>query len=182
VGEDTSLTSTRSPRRVALERASPDQAGLLSNLLGLYMHDMSEMFPVEVDADGVFRYEKLALYWSKPDTHFPFLIYTGGQVAGFALATRGSPASDDPSDLDVAEFFILRGHRRMGVGREAAFLLWNRIPGRWIVRVLVANSSGLSFWRRTIARYTEEQFVESRRSGTPHDWQVFTFGSGDRHG
>ena len=167
---------------VALERASPDKAGLLSNLLALYMHDMSEMFPVGVDADGVFRYEKLVLYWSKPDTHFPFLIYAAGQIAGFALATRGSPATDDPSDLDVAEFFVLRGHRRTGVGRQAAFHLWNRIPGRWIVRVSMANSSGLSFWRRTIALYTGELFVEGRRSGTPHEWHVFTFGSADRHG
>ncbi|HET7424084.1 MAG TPA: GNAT family N-acetyltransferase [Gemmatimonadales bacterium] len=142
---------------------------------------MSEMFPVTVGADGVFRYEKLELYWSQPDTHVPILIYARGQIAGFALSTRGSPASDDPSHLDVAEFFVLRGHRRTGVGREAAFLLWNRIPGHWVVRVSTANRGGLSFWRRTVALYTGELFVESTRPGTPHGWHVFTFGSADRH-
>jgi predicted acetyltransferase len=162
---------------VALERASFDQTSVLSNLLGLYMHDMSEIFPLDIDADGMFRYEKLPLYWSQPDTHSPFLIYAAGRVAGFALATRGSPASDDASDLDVAEFFVLRGHRRTGVGRDAAFLLWNQIPGRWVVRVSMANSSGLAFWRRTIEQYTNGRFVEDKRSGSPHEWQVFTFGT-----
>jgi predicted acetyltransferase len=162
---------------VSLHSASRGEAGLLSNLLGLYMHDMSEVFPVEIDADGVFRYEKLSLYWSKPETHFPFLISVRGHIAGFALATRGSPATDASSDLDVAEFFVLRSHRRMGVGREAAFLLWNRLPGRWIVRVATANGSGLSFWRRTIGLYTGARFAESRRPGSPYEWHVFTFDS-----
>jgi hypothetical protein len=44
---------------VALEGASPNSSELLSNLLGLYMHDMSEFHPVDIGADGRFRYEKL---------------------------------------------------------------------------------------------------------------------------
>jgi predicted acetyltransferase len=162
---------------IALEPASLGQARLFSNLLNLYMHDMSELFPVEPDADGVFRYRKLEHYWAQPETHFPFLISVGPQVAGFALATRGSPASDDPGDLDVAEFFVLRGHRRTGIGRAAAFLLWDRIPGRWVVRVAAVNGDGLSFWRRAIKLYAAERFVEGRLSGSPLDWHVFRFES-----
>jgi hypothetical protein len=89
---------------------------VLSNLLELYLHDLSEIFPIEVGADGHFGYENLPLYWSYPDTHFAFLIRSGACFAGFALATRGSPATDDPQDLDVAEFFVLRRYRRAGVG------------------------------------------------------------------
>jgi predicted acetyltransferase len=166
-----------SPASVSLEVAPPSSTKLLSNLLGLYMHDMSEIYPVTVDADGRFRYGKLGLYWSQPDTHFPFLIHSDGQVAGFALATRGSPASDDPQDLDVAEFFVLRGHRRSGVGRQAAFLLWNRLPGRWVVRVSTANGGGLAFWRTAVEQYAPGAFAESSCAGTPHDWRVFTFRS-----
>lgn len=163
------------PPTVALEVASLDSSELLSNLLGLYIHDMSEVHPVEVGVDGRFRYEKLPLYWSQRETHFPYLVYAGGQVVGFALATRGSPASDDPEDLDVAEFFILRRYRRSGLGRQAAFLLWTRLPGHWVVRVSSANRGGLAFWRATIAEYTRGAFTERTRSGSPHDWRVFTF-------
>ena len=131
------------PRRVSLATATRADAPLLSNLLELYLHDLSEAFPMEVGADGRFGYEPLALYWTQEERRFPFLIRSGSRVAGFALAARGSPATDDPADLDVAEFFVLRQHRRCGVGREAAFLLWNRLEGRWVVRVSEGNHRAL---------------------------------------
>src|SRR5262245_24282117 len=107
------------PEEVRLAPATPEDAALPSNLLELYVHDMSEFFPVQIGADGRFGYAKLPLYWSESDRRFPFLIRSGERVAGFALVTRGSPATDDPGDLDVAEFFVLRGYRRSGVGRQA---------------------------------------------------------------
>jgi hypothetical protein len=39
---------------VSLERAGPDAGPLLSNLLELYIHDMSEVFPVKLGPDGRF--------------------------------------------------------------------------------------------------------------------------------
>ena len=160
---------------VVLEVATPDTVRLLSNLLSLYMHDMSEIFPVAVGADGRFEYGNLPLYWSEPDTRFAFLIRSGPQLAGFALATRGSPASEDPTVLDVAEFFVLRSRRRTGVGRQAAFLLWDRLPGQWVVRVSEANRTALPFWQAAVRQYTDGAFSEVDRPGNPHGWRVFTF-------
>lgn len=162
---------------VRLERATPDMAPLLENLLELYIHDLSEIFPVEPGPDGRFGYERLPLYWAEPDRRHAFLIRCGSRVAGFALATRGSPATDDPSDLDVAEFFVLRAHRRSGVGRRAAFLLWDGLPGRWVVRVSEANRAGLPFWEQTVRAYTGGAFGVSVAPGRPHPWRVFTFPS-----
>ncbi len=162
---------------VTLARASADEAVRLSNLLALYMHDMSAIFPVEPGADGLFRYEGLPPYWSQPATHFPFFIHVDERVGGFALVTRGSPASDNPDRLDVAEFFVLRAYRRAGIGRKAAFLLWNRLPGQWVVRVSTAHHEAMAFWRGSIDRYTGGDFGETQRTGSPHDWRVFTFAS-----
>jgi predicted acetyltransferase len=164
-------------RAVTLRLATKDSARLLSNLLGLYMHDMSEFLPLALGRDGRFRYEKLPLYWSEPESHFPFLIYSGEQPAGFVLAARGSPATDNPTHLDVAEFFVLRAYRRTGVGREAAFALWDRLAGDWVVRVSQANRAGLTFWESTVRQYTGGAFTESTRPGKPRPWRVFTFAS-----
>src|SRR5882724_5723307 len=166
------------PHEIVLDVATVADATLLSNLLELYAHDLSAAFPnVELGADGRFGYDKLPLYWSEPERRFPFLLRCDGRVAGFALVTRGSPASDDPSVLDVAEFFVLRRYRRSGVGRRAAILLWNRLPGSWVVRVSEGNLGALPFWTRVIAERTDGAATEHRHPGHPHAWRVFSFAS-----
>ncbi len=160
---------------VTLGRATEADIVLLSNLLELYMHELSDIFPIRSGADGRFGYSKLPLYWAEPERRFAFLIQASGRIAGFAFATRGSPMSDDPEDLDVAEFFVLRSHRRSGIGRHAARLLWDRIPGRWIVRVSEGNGLALAFWESVISEYTRGEFSESQRPGGMHGWHVFSF-------
>jgi len=166
------------PRMVSLDQASQADSALLSNLLELYIHDMSDVFPhVQLGLDGRFGYSRLPLYWSEPDRHLAFLIRCDGRVGGFILVTLGSPAVPDPNVLDVAEFFVLRQYRRAGTGREAAFMLWHRLPAAWIVRVLEKNASALAFWRDTIATFTEGRFDERRLTTEPNDWRVFSFES-----
>jgi len=164
---------------VTLEAATLEDSELLSNLLELYIHDLSGVFPnIEIGANGRFGYDKLELYWTEPERRFPFLIRFNGRVAGFVLATRGSPASDDPNVRDIAEFFVIRRHRRSNVGRQAARLLWNRLPGKWIVRVSEGNVGAIPFWTRVIAEFSSGTAIESRRPGTPHDWRVLEFECG----
>jgi predicted acetyltransferase len=160
---------------VSLDLATPEDATLLANLLELYSHDLSDTFGLELGRDGRFGYQNLPLYWSEPERRFPFLIRWGSQVAGFAFATRGLQASIDIDAFDVAEFFVLRRYRKSGVGRRAAFLLWNRFASRWIVRVSEANAIGHRFWTRIIAEYSNGVFTETARPATPHMWRVFSF-------
>jgi predicted acetyltransferase len=152
-------------------------AGVLSNLLELYVHDMSEIFPVEIGANGRFGYGNLPLYSSQPNTHFAFLIRIGDRLAGFALVTRGSIASADPNDLDMAEFFVIRSCRRAGVGRRAAFLLWNLLCGHWVVRVSETNRAGLAFWETTVRGYAGSDFSRGELLGDHHVFRVYTFKS-----
>jgi predicted acetyltransferase len=163
------------PPTVDLEPVPQDQAPVLANLLELYIHDLSAIFPLEPDASGRFGYENLPRYWTEPETRFPFFIMTGGRIVGFALATRGSPATSDPTDFDVAEFFVLRRHRRSGIGREAAFALWRRFPGRWVVRVSQGNQAGLPFWLDVVGEFTGGAFEQRTRRAEPYDGQVLVF-------
>lgn len=163
---------------VSLEVATFADAELLSNLLELYIHDLTEAFPhIEVGAYGRFGYSRLSQYWAEPERRFAFLVKSGGRLAGFVLVTRGSPAVDDPEALDVAEFFVLRQYRRSGVGCRAAFLLWARLPGRWIVRVSERNQGALAFWRNVTATFANGQARETVRSDDLGSWRVFSFDS-----
>lgn len=147
----------------------------MENLLELYIHDLSEAFDVEIGPDGRFGYPGLPLYWSQPDRRFAFLVKVEAQVIGFVLVTAGSPMSDDPNVHDIAEFFILRRHRRLGIGKRAAVLAWNHFPGRWIVRAAANNLAAVSFWRGIIAEYSGGTSSESQRQSSQQSWKVFSF-------
>ena len=159
---------------VALEPAGPQDAPVLANLLELYSHDLSDAFALAIGPDGRFGYPRLPLYFSEPDRRFPFLIRTGGDLAGFVLVTRGSPLGE-ASDLDVAEFFVLRRHRRAGVGRQAAVRLWDRMPGHWIVRVADCNRAALPFWTGVIAAYTGGRFTRQQHPSGGRVWTRLGF-------
>jgi predicted acetyltransferase len=161
---------------VRIDLASEAEAPLLANLLELYMHDLSKAFAVvQLGSDGRFGYPRLASYWAEPEARFPFLIRQRGKVVGFVLAQRGSPMSDDPDVFDVAEFFVLRSVRRSGVGARAAELLWDRLPGRWIVRVSEANLGALPFWTRVIQSYAGSAATQKLCRSEPANWHVFAF-------
>jgi predicted acetyltransferase len=162
---------------VTLQLATAEDLPRLANLLELYIHDLSVLFAVDVGPDGRFGYPALERYVREPQARFAYLIRAGSQLAGFALAQRGSPMTDDPSDLDVAEFFVLRRHRRAGVGQRAARLLWERTRGHWIVRVAADNLPARAFWRATIAAYSGAPLSERQVERPGRDWQVLDFWS-----
>ena len=169
------------PPLVTLDAAAPNDATLLGHLMELYIHDLSAVFPdVMLGPDGRFGYPKLPLYWSEPDRRFPFHIRCDSRVAGFALATRGSPVAEDPDTFDVAEFFVMRRYRRGGVGRQAARLLWRQLPGKWTVRVTEANRAGLSFWEGVMRESSLGHVATSTRPGRPAPWRVYSFDSTTR--
>ena len=156
--------------------ATPDQESVLGNLFELYAHDFSEFHGVEVGEDGRFGYPHLALYWSDAG-RLPFLVRVKGKLAGFVLVRRGSELSGDPAIWDMAEFFILRGYRRQGVGLDVAHQVWKRVPGRWEIRVMESNRAGCEFWKRAIAGLTGESVRSTsfEKSGTA--WCAFCFES-----
>ncbi len=144
--------------------ATADQRGVLENLLQLYIHDFSEYWAGldrgELQEDGLFEPYPLGPYWAEPD-HLPFLIRVDGYLAGFALLNRESHVGD-ALDRNMAEFFIVRKHRRGGVGVKAVNILFDRFPGAWELAVARRNVQALSFWRRVVQR--REDVSQARES------------------
>jgi len=156
--------------------AAPEQAPILANLLELYAHDFSEFRPLDLGEDGRFGYRYLPLYWSEPGRH-PFLIRLDGKWAGLVLVKKGSEVSGSGAVWDMAEFFVVRGCRRRGIGSRAAHQVWRRFPGPWEVRVLAANVSARRFWAEAVSTFAGQaiQPVDLEKSG--QRWTVFSFES-----
>ncbi len=146
---------------VVLDVATSVDAGVLANLLELYIHEMSDAFPhLVIGADGRFGYRRLPLYWAEPENRFAFLIRCDARLAGFALVTRGSPITDDPSVLDLAEFFVLRSYRRSQRGSSSGCTVVDASAGQ------VARSRFLGEdWRRGVLEGRDHGVHRGHRSG-----------------
>jgi predicted acetyltransferase/N-acetylglutamate synthase-like GNAT family acetyltransferase len=133
------------PGEVVLERVTEPDKAVLARLLQFYRHDFSAFRHDELAEDGTFAYRFLDLYFLEPDREAWFIRHAG-ELAGFAM-TRTLP----DCGAEVAEFFVLHAHRRVGVGRRAAGDLFRGRPGRWEVAFDVANEEAARFWPAVVA-------------------------------
>jgi len=161
--------------------ASPEQQPVLANLLELYSHDFSEFVDLKLGADGRFGYNHLPLYWADSNRH-PFLIKVGGHLAGFVFVRRGSELSSDPDVWDMAEFFIVRGFRRLGLGTMIALQIWDRFPGKWEVRVIDRHRRAKAFWEQAISTFLGKTAESILFEKGGEAWRVFSFTSDHDHG
>ena len=138
---------------VDVSLALPEEKPVLANLFQLYIHDFSELWAGAEDGelgdDGLFSpYPYLDAYWSE-DGRIPLLVRVDGRLAGFALVNTRSH-SGLAVDHNVAEFFIVRKHRRGGAGTAVARTIFQRWPGLWEAAVARRNTGALSFWREAV--------------------------------
>ncbi len=154
---------------VRLESIEPDRRPALEAMLQLYIHDFSEFWVGqdrgELLDSGQFESDpRLDRYWTEPDRSAWF-IRANGHLAGFALLS-GLSHSSQPTDFDMAEFFVVRKHRRTGVGFEAARQLIAPRSGQWEIAVVRANVGPLDFWRRVatgVSPEVDEQDLDDER-------------------
>jgi predicted acetyltransferase len=96
------------------------------------------------------------------DSHaFPLIILKTTERVGFAMVARSQALPGPPAvEYRMAEFFISRASRRLGVGRTAVNLILNRFAGRWEITEYLRNPGAVSFWRRVVAGYTRGSYQE----------------------
>lgn len=149
--------------------AAPQQRAVFENLMQLYTHDFSEQWydqpRGEVDERGRFPDYPLDAYWREPD-HIPLLLRFDSHIVGFALLNKLTH-TNRPVDRNMAEFFVLRKHRRTGAGTAAAEAIFTRYPGMWEAAIARRNVAAVAFWRRTIGKHPLSQQIEEIDVATP---------------
>lgn len=165
---------------LVIERARADEASVVANLMQFYIHDFSALWfdregQAELEADGRFSdYPGLEAYWSDP-TREPWLFRINGRPVGFALVNDVAH-STTPVDRAVAEFFVVRKHRRRGVGLAAAHALFGTAWGVWEAAVVRRNVGALAFWRAAAASYPGvRDLVEEDHDDAMWDGAVLRF-------
>lgn len=156
---------------IADETATP----LLTNLMQLYLHDMSDWFEIETEADGRFDYS-IEDFWTEEKS--VLIAWVGSQPAGFAVVQSAEKHTGDPNGFDMKEFFILRNYRRSGAGTQFIRHIWNSHPGSWIIRVVANNRPAVPFWRSVVADFSGGEFHEEKTEAYGNEWIYLTFESG----
>jgi predicted acetyltransferase len=166
------------PAPIEVIPAASEQESILANLLELYAHDFSEFHDLEIGEDGRFGYKLLPLYWSDPD-RYPFLVKADGHLVGLILVMRGRAVFGNHVVWDMAEFFVLRGYRRRGIGTQMAQEIWRRFLGAWEVRVMQSNVAANHFWAHAVSTFAGERVDPVYTEKGDECWAAYRFTSED---
>ncbi|NUS10616.1 MAG: GNAT family N-acetyltransferase [Streptomyces sp.] len=118
----------------------------LADLLQLHLQDMSEVRGTGATARGTFPYPYFDAYFGEAGRE-ACLVTADGDVAGFSMTRRLPDGS-----REMSEFFVLRRHRRRGVGGRAAAAVLRRHPGPWTLCFDHANHAAARFWPGVVSR------------------------------
>ena len=112
--------------------------------------------------------DQIAHWFGDPNT-YPLVIVKGSEPVGFARVLRAVASAAKPRvDYRMAEFFVLRTRRRLGIGETAVQLILSRFAGRWEISEYLRNTAAVSFWRRVVASYTRGSYQERIVNGEVH--------------
>lgn len=143
----------------------PDEKADLAAMLQDYIAEMVQFAP-EARAGQAYPY--FDLYWSEPETRFPFWLCVDDARAGFALVRR------DAAGMQMAEFFVTRFYRRRGIGVGVARRLIARFPGRWRITQREGNAAAIAFWHRVLDGFVAYEELTTRTNAVRRE-QHFTF-------
>lgn len=129
----------------------------LRNLLEKYDYEFSQYDQRDVNHLGLYGYHYLDHYWTEED-RWAFFIKVAGNLAGFAMVNT-YPEVEVESRYTMAEFFVMHKYRGRGVGRYAAYQIFDLFPGTWQLKRHPKNLNSVHFWNTIIPKYTGGNYV-----------------------
>jgi predicted acetyltransferase len=124
-----------------------------------YLDDLGNSLPPALPELGIREPDDVAYWFVDPQVH-PLLILKDADPVGFAMVARPTERSVQPVDYRMAEFFVARPCRRLGIGESAVRLILSRFAGRWEITQYQRNAGAVTFWRRVLMGYTSGNYQE----------------------
>ena len=165
-------------------RASESDRRWIQSVYRDYLDDLAPdtgVFPVLGEV-GHREPDQIQRWFGDPHA-YPLIILNASEPVGFAMVARATRQPGPPQsrvDYRMAEFFIARTRRRLGIGQMAVQLILNRFAGRWEITEYLRNAGAVNFWRRVVASYTRGSYQERIVNGEVR--QVFESGVRKRPG
>jgi predicted acetyltransferase len=148
--------------QIEIVKAAPEHEPLVKSLWGLFLHDLSEFTDDSwMGDDG--EWQPPWGNWIRPPEDRPtqpepvqtLIVRVDHRPVGYAMVAFAPRVFVTPGrDIAMSQFFILKGYRRRGIGREFAHALFVRFHGKWEVGYLEQNSLAAQFWNAVVTEYT----------------------------
>ncbi|MCL2774092.1 MAG: phosphotransferase [Oscillospiraceae bacterium] len=133
---------------------------ILRNMLELYFYDMSEFDDeydkMELNDAGLYGYGYLDYYWNE-EGRYPYLLTVDQNLAGLALIRVVEPI---PLTFEVAEFFIMKKYRKLGIGSILSSKIFELHKGKWTISTPIKNIVAQNFWRKAVKNAAPEKYEE----------------------
>lgn len=144
---------------------------ILERLLQLYLHDVSNCFPIDFDENtGLYLYDSLDKYFDD-SKNYAYFIKLEEKIAGFILVDT------DETDIIIQEMFILNHHKNKGIGKLAVYEVLGKNKGSWVIKSLPSSEPAERFWNRTIKEYTNDNYHVEHVGR--YNRAIFTFNNRD---
>ena len=147
---------------LTVETATFNDYPTIQNMARFYVYELSRDCGFISDdwalpSSGLYESFDFKNYFEET-TRKAFLIKVDHELAGFALLNQDGVYRD--TLWNMGEFFITAKFQGKGLGRIVASKLLSMHLGSWEVSVIPQNQGGLSFWRKTIAQFTQGLYQE----------------------
>ncbi|MFN8934905.1 MAG: GNAT family N-acetyltransferase [Pseudomonadota bacterium] len=144
------------PMTPVMRRAEARDFAALQQLLELYQYELSDIWPQDADAEARYGYDLEA--HREGGRFCAHVALLGSQYVGFALVAPAAVTRTEGCWME--QFFVLKRHRRCGLGFALAEHVLRSHPGLWEVGQMPANVAAQAFWRDVIGRATGGRYEE----------------------
>lgn len=141
---------------IELKKVDVDEKEILKNLLEKYEYEFSQWDMRDVNKLGLYGYDYLDCYWTE-EKRYPFFIMVDGKLAGFVMVNDYSEV-DEMTDYTLSEFFVMYKYRRKGIGKYAAFQVFDMFRGKWQLKRHPKNIASVCFWDKIVSEYTNGNY------------------------
>jgi predicted acetyltransferase len=162
---------------ITIKRGGAQDRLKFDRLMQLYIYDFTDLIEWDLNEEGLFETNLLDSFFVD-DSKIPFLIRVADALAGFVLVSDEVVLPENKGGQGIKEFFVVRNHRRHGVGKAVAAQIFSMFRDKWEIRVMRKNINAEKFWEAVIDEYTNGKYEKEMRDDALWRGAIFSFEAG----
>ena len=139
--------------KICLNKVLVNKKDILYRMLQYSLYEESLFDLNEMNENALFEYKDFDLYFEDEDKVAYFIMENDTKkILGFIMISKNI------NIYNINEFMILPKYRKIGIGKKAAFMIFNMYKGCYQVSPSYGSSAAYDFWKNVIGEYTNNDY------------------------